>query len=170
LTEILGYTIFSGSKAELVSSITNSNKKLNIVSGNPEVLFNALNDTALYASFKSDSSIIIPDGAGVVLTSRFVNSPVTEKIAGIELMEEIIRYCSENDKGVFLLGAEQSSLESCRNKLLEKYPKLRISGIMNGFFDIENCTQLIEEINSSDSYALFVAMGSPRQEKFIINI
>ena len=167
MTEILGYRIFKGSKDELLDSIIKRNEKLNIISGNPEVLYNGLNDEFLFSNFNNSNSIIIPDGIGVVYTSKLLRQPVKEKIAGIEVMEAIINYCQTHGEGIFLLGADETVVENCRNKLLEKYPRLNITGIHNGFFDIDNCETLIADINSGSPLALFVAMGSPRQDNFI---
>ena len=167
MTEILGYRIFSGSKAELLDSILRKNEKLNIISGNPEVLYNGLSNAALYNNFNSRNSIIIPDGVGVVYTSKLLKQPVKEKIAGIEVMEDIISYCQRHGEGIFLLGADETVVENCGRKLLEKYPKLNITGIHNGFFNIDDCEALINEINSGKPLALFVAMGSPKQDNFI---
>lgn len=166
-TKILGYKIFSKSKAELINNIK-SYKKVNIISGNPEILFNGLNDKMLFSNFTSENSIIIPDGVGTVIASKLVGSPVKEKIAGIEVMDEIIKICEEENRGVYLLGAEQSTLEECINKLKMKYPNLHIAGSHNGFFSMDNCEDIVVNIKESNAYALFIAMGSPRQERFII--
>lgn len=168
MTEILGYRIFDESKSKLLSYILESSDKINIISGNPEVLYNGLQDNVLYNNFNRKNSIIIPDGVGVVYTSKLLKQPVKEKIAGIEVMEGIISYCEKNNEGIFLLGADQTVVENCCLRLLEKYPNLKITGIHNGYFDIDNCEPLIETINAGSPLALFVAMGSPRQDNFII--
>ncbi len=168
MTQILGYKIYNKSKKELIESVVQTEDKINIVSGNPEVLYNGLQDKTLYQCFNSSNTIIIPDGVGVVHTAKLLKQPVKEKIAGIEVMEGIIEYCADKEKGIFLLGAEQAVVESCMLNLMDKYPTLKICGIHNGFFDLDNCQELIEQINKTKPFALFVAMGSPRQDKFIM--
>lgn len=164
---ILGYNIFSESKEELLKYITECEKKLNIISGNPEILYNGLNNEYLYNNFTGNNSIIMPDGVGTVISSKIVGHRVKEKIAGIEFMAEILKYCSENAKGIYLLGAKEDVLNKCIDNLKVKYPKLIISGKHNGFFNIENCKEVLEDIKCCKGYAIFVAMGSPRQELFI---
>lgn len=169
MSNILGYEIFNGSKDDFLNKLLKDDfKKVNIVSGNPEVLHMALNNPILNKNFNSESSIIIPDGFGVVLASKLINQPVKEKIAGIEVMESIIKYCAENRKSIFLLGAKEELLNKCAENLLKKYPSLIIGGKHNGYFDMDNCEALIASINKCDPYAVFVAMGAPRQEMFII--
>ncbi|WP_251860914.1 WecB/TagA/CpsF family glycosyltransferase [Clostridium sp. Marseille-Q2269] len=165
-TEILGYSIFNGSKEELLNVI-DKYEKINIISGNPEVLYNGLNNKQLFQNFTDEHSIIIPDGVGVVVASRIIKNPVKEKIAGIELMDSILEKCNENGKGVYLLGSTEDVLNKCEKNILTKYKDLNIVGKHNGFFDLDCCDDILEQIKIVKPYALFVAMGCPRQEKFI---
>ncbi|NMM61138.1 WecB/TagA/CpsF family glycosyltransferase [Clostridium sp. P21] len=166
-TRILQYNVFNGTLKELMNYIEKFNK-VNIISGNPEVLYNGLNNPLLFNNFTGDNSIIIPDGVGTVVASKVVKNPVKEKIAGIELMEEIVKKCQRESKSIYLIGAKQEILDACVEKLQSKYTKLNISGSRNGYFDLNNCSDLIDDIKAKKPYALFIAMGSPRQDSFII--
>ncbi|AUM96870.1 TPA: WecB/TagA/CpsF family glycosyltransferase [Clostridium botulinum] len=165
-TEMLGYSIFNGSKEELLN-IIDKYAKVNIISGNPEVLYNGLNNEELFKNFTDKNSIIIPDGVGVVLASKIIKNPVKEKIAGIELMDGILKKCNENGKAVYLLGTTEDVLKECEKNLLIKYRNLNIIGKNNGFFDMDDCKEILEDIKELKPYVLFIAMGCPRQEKFI---
>ncbi|MHC1682338.1 MAG: WecB/TagA/CpsF family glycosyltransferase [Clostridiaceae bacterium] len=167
MRKILGYNIFCDTKKSLLDNIKQCNSKLHIVSGNPEVLTNGLNNKDLFENFTSKNSVIIPDGVGVVIASKMVKEPVKEKIAGIEVFKDILDYCNESNKGVYLLGARDEILVKCVNNIKSQYKELNICGYRNGFFDLENCNDLISDISDKKPYAIFVAMGSPRQEKFI---
>lgn len=165
-TNILGYKVFNKSKSELLKKIDGMDK-VNIVSGNPEVLYSGLNNEMLNNSFNSEYSIIIPDGVGTVIASKIVKSPVEEKIAGIEVMHEMLLKCAREGKGVYLLGAQEEVLQECRKNLEKTIEGLKIVGLHNGFFDLDNCKDIVDDIKKSNPWALFVAMGCPRQEKFI---
>lgn len=167
MVNILGYNIYSNTKKNLVNLIFNRDKKLHIVSGNPEVLYTGLHNDMLFNNFTSSNSIIIPDGAGVVIASKILNRPVDEKIAGIELMEAILNNCEKENKTIYLLGAQNEILQECINNINKKFPKLNIIGSHNGYFNLEDCSEIIDDINSKSPFALFVAMGCPRQEIFI---
>lgn len=165
-SNILGFKIFSDEKEKLIR-IIKSSSKIHIISGNPEVLMNGLNDESLFKNFTGNDALIIPDGVGTVIASKLIKQPVKQKIAGIEVMDEIIKFCEEENKGVYLLGAKEEVLSECKQKLKDKYPKLRIAGSHNGYFDMNHCDDIIQDIKNSKAYALFAAMGAPRQEKFI---
>lgn len=164
--KILKYNVFSGTKQQLMGVLDKYNK-VNIVSGNPEVLYTALENEILYDSFKNNNAIIIPDGIGTVIASKIVKQPVKEKIAGIEVMEEIIRKSCKDGKSIYLLGSAEDVVMKCRESLLKKYPGLRISGFHDGYFDLNNCDDVLDDIKYNNPYVIFVAMGCPRQETFI---
>ena len=69
--ELLNYTIFSGSKKELIDYVIKKDK-INIVSGNPEILNLGLKNETLFRTFTSNDSVIIPDGIGTVIASKMV--------------------------------------------------------------------------------------------------
>ena len=166
-TDILGFKVFNRSKEDLLLEIQ-LRDKVNIISGNPEVLFNGLENPKLLKNCNEDYSIIIPDGVGTVLASKIVKNPVKEKIAGIDVMKDILGKCSKEGKGVYLLGAKEETLNMCKDKLSKMFPELNIVGAHNGYFDINNCNDIIDEIKNTKPWAIFVAMGCPRQEEFII--
>lgn len=166
-TDILGFKVFNRSKEDLLLEIQ-LRDKVNIISGNPEVLFNGLENPKLLKNFNEDYSIIIPDGVGTVLASKIVKKPVKEKIAGIDVMKDILGKCSKDGNGVYLLGAKEETLNMCKDKLSKMFPELNIVGSHNGYFDINNCNDIIDEIKNTKPWAIFVAMGCPRQEEFII--
>jgi len=168
-TKILKFNIFNKDKNALMNYIE-SFKKVNIVSGNPEVLFNGLNDPMLKENFNDKTSIIIPDGVGTVIASKLLKEPVKEKIAGIDVVREVLIKANSEEKSIYLLGAKEEILEKCVDNIKIEFPNLKISGFHNGFFDLNNCDDIIEGIKICEPWAIFVAMGSPRQEIFIQKI
>ena len=165
-TKILGYKIFNKTKEELLKVIC-SREKVNIVSGNPEVLYAGLENESLNKNFNQEYSIIIPDGVGTVLAAKIVKQPVKEKIAGIEVVKDILSIGAKEGKGIYLLGAKEETLQGCIRNLKDNIPRLNIVGSHNGYFDLEDCKEIIEDIIEKKPWAIFVAMGCPRQEVFI---
>lgn len=164
--ELLGYKIFSDNKEELLKEIENK-KRVNIISGNPEVLYNGIKNEFLRNSFTKEDALIIPDGVGTLLAAKINGIDITEKIAGIEVMNMLLEEARDKNLKVFLLGAKEETLIKCKEKIKENYDGINIVGSNNGFFDLDNCGDLIEKINESKADILFVAMGAPRQEVFI---
>lgn len=168
-TKILDFKVFNEDKNSLMQYIEKY-EKVNIVSGNPEILLNGMKNSKLKESFNAETSLIIPDGIGTVLASKIVKDPVKEKIAGIDVVKEILIRADKEKKNIYLLGAEEEVLLKCIENIKRQYPNLNIAGAHNGFFDLDNCDDIIQDIKSKEIYAIFVAMGSPRQEIFIDKI
>ncbi|WP_238915295.1 WecB/TagA/CpsF family glycosyltransferase [Clostridium sp. YIM B02555] len=165
-TNILDFKIFKEDMKALMDYV-NTFDKVNIVSGNPEILFNGLDDPILTNFFKHKNSIIIPDGVGTVIASKLIGDPVKEKIAGIDLVKEVLIKANKEKKSIYLLGAKEEIINKCVENIKLEFPDLKIAGFHNGFFDLNNCNDIVEEISNSNPWAIFVAMGSPRQEIFI---
>lgn len=168
-TKILDFKVFNKDMKTFMEYIENF-EKVNIISGNPEILFNGLNNVKLKTNFNDKNSVIIPDGVGTVLASKLVKNPVQEKIAGIDVVREILKKADKEGKSVYLVGAQQEVIEECVRKVKEEFKNLTIAGYYNGFFDLDNCDELVNDIKEKKPYAVFAAMGSPRQEIFIEKI
>lgn len=164
---VLGYKVYKNKLSDALKYI-DKYEKIHIISGNPEVLYTGLHNKELLENFKSDKAFIIPDGVGLQIAAKYLKTPVEEKIAGIDLMKEIIKNCSRENKGIYLLGTSNENLNSCVANLIVKYPKINIVGYRNGFFDINKADEILNEIKEKNPYAIFVAMGCPRQEEFIV--
>ncbi|MBZ0255740.1 WecB/TagA/CpsF family glycosyltransferase, partial [bacterium] len=57
--------------------------------------------------------------------------------------------------------------EELKYKLETQYPKLHIVGVQDGFFEEKETPQIIQIIKETKTDILFVAMGVPKQEKWI---
>ncbi|ADL51859.1 WecB/TagA/CpsF family glycosyltransferase [Clostridium cellulovorans] len=167
-SDLLGYKIYSKSMDHLIHEVMVSENKTHIISGNPEVLTSGLKEEELFNNFTDKNSIIIPDGIGIVISARLTKVPVEGKIPGIEVLDKILREFETKNKSVYLLGATEDTVTKAVAKLKKKYPTLIVAGYHNGFFDLNNCNDIIENIKASNAEAIFVAMGAPRQERFII--
>ena len=168
-TKMLDFNIFNKDKDALMTYIENF-EKVNIVSGNPEILFNGLNNSMLKENFNDKYSIIIPDGVGTVLAAKLLKKPVEEKIAGIDVVREVLIKANLEGKSIYLLGAKEEILRKCVENIKLEFPNLKVSGFHNGFFDLNNCDDIIEDVKMCEPWAIFVAMGSPRQEIFLSKI
>ena len=109
------------------------------------------------------ADLIIPDGAGVILAGKVLGNPVKKgKVAGIELCEGLCRTSGQKGFSIFFLGGKPGVAEKASQKLLEKYPDMRIAGTNDGYFKEDE--PIIKMIHDSGADILFVCLGVPRQE------
>lgn len=167
MANLLGFNIFDGMRDEYISNLLgwyNSGLKTAVVSGNPEILLKALENKEV-ASLCSKASII-PDGIGVVIAGKIKGQPLRQRIAGIEVMEDILKLSRGNGMKVYMLGAEEWVVEKAADKAKKTYDA-NIVGYHDGYFDMDDCNHIIDDIKKSGADVLLVAMGCPRQEAFI---
>ena len=143
-----------------------------IVTPNSEIIVNATNDAELKRIIET-ADLILPDGIGLVYASRIMGCPLKERVTGFDFLTEIFGMLEASGQSVFLLGSKPGVqgtpgvAEAAAEKIRERFPNLRIAGTHHGYFKPEEEIALVEEINASGADFLCVAMGAPKQEKFI---
>ena len=145
---------------DTVSKKIKSNKKYSVVSINLNKIICANESTEIMKIIKS-FDCFIPDGISIVRASDKIN----DRITGIDLFNRI---CEEHDKigaKIFLYGAKEEIVTAAKMNLQEKYKGIQIVGYENGY--VKNNDDLISKINNSSANIVFIAMGSPKQEKWI---
>ena len=80
-------------------------------------------------------------------------------------MEMICDLSNKENFRIFMYGAKADIIEKAKQKLEEQYENINICGYINGYENDEK--KIIKTINNSNPDILFVALGSPKQEKFI---
>jgi N-acetylglucosaminyldiphosphoundecaprenol N-acetyl-beta-D-mannosaminyltransferase len=119
-----------------------------------------------YAAALRNSFLTLADGSGLVWALRFLNTPVQERVAGIDFMMRLARTAAAEGLPVYLLGAKEEAVKGAAEALKEQYPDLVIAGWRNGYFHSSDAS-VAEDIRKSGAKILFVAMGVPRQEIWI---
>ncbi len=145
-------------------ALKNGEKKF-IVTANPETFMIAEKNEEFHNILIGDDTTIIPDGIGIVKGAKALNYPIKETIPGIELTEEMLSYCDEMGKSVFLFGATKEVVEKLENNLKEKYKNIKIAGTENGY--VEDKQKVFDKIKKLSPDLVLVALGIPNQEILI---
>jgi N-acetylglucosaminyldiphosphoundecaprenol N-acetyl-beta-D-mannosaminyltransferase len=111
--------------------------------------------------------LVTADGQAVVWASRLLGDPLPARVAGIDLMFELLALAEERGYRVYLLGARADVLRTAVARLRERHPRLIIAGYHDGYFSDEEEPFVAAEIRAARSDLLFVAMPTPRKEYFI---
>lgn len=134
------------------------------VTPNAEMAYDALHD-AEFRGVLNSASLVLPDGAGVILGAKILRTPLKEKVAGIEFAQNMLAVYEELGSRLFLLGSKPGVAELAAEKMRQAHPKLCICGVHDGYFQDE--TEVIEQINAAHADALYVCLGAPKQEYFM---
>lgn len=135
-----------------------------VVTPNAEIGYEALHNSAL-RELICGADLVLPDGAGVVLASKLLKTPLKQKVAGVDFADRLLAHAAQTAARVYLLGSKPGVGQMAAEKMLHKYPDLQICGIADGYFTDE-CA-VIEAINASGADILFVCLGAPKQEYFM---
>ncbi|MGF7534896.1 WecB/TagA/CpsF family glycosyltransferase [Bacillus mexicanus] len=150
-------------KKQLLQDIENEKKSF-IVAINPEKIMQGTQDPKLKELLNS-ATYQIPDGYGVVILSKKQNGNIKERVTGCDLFQQLCETASKENKSVFLYGAKPGVAAKTKEILEKRNPGLRIVGVIDGY---EKDQEYIKKtINNAKPDFLFVALGSPRQEKWI---
>jgi len=133
---------------------------------NSEILLEAVKDRE-FESILNSGRLVVPDGIGVVIASRFYGTPVKERVAGFDLMMRLMGIADSRGRSIYLLGGRGDVAEEAAIKLTEGYGRLNIAGTRHGYFGDDEEENIINEINNSKADILLAALGAPKQEKFI---
>ena len=166
-TDIMGITfdnVTMQQALEKAGEILAGDKTCYAVTPNAEIAYEALRDESLRALL-NEADLVLPDGAGVVLASKILKTPLQQKVAGVDFADGLLGMLAQNGKSVYLLGSKPGIAELAAQKMLEKHPKLHICGMNDGYFKDE--APIIEKINAARPDVLFVCLGAPKQELFM---
>jgi N-acetylglucosaminyldiphosphoundecaprenol N-acetyl-beta-D-mannosaminyltransferase len=170
-TEVLGIPVdcvtMQGAVDFAERLIEEGSKGNYILAVNPEKVMVLLKDEALRAAF-AGAALLIPDGIGVVWAMRRLKGLASVRVPGSELMPKLCELAALKGYGVFLYGSKEEVNEGAANILASRYPGLRIVGRANGYLTAEEMPGLVRQINDSGAEILFVALGSPKQEEWIL--
>ena len=166
--DVMGLKFDSMTMDEALSraeALLRGEKAAYVVTPNAEIAYEALHDVQL-REMLNGADLMLPDGAGVVLASKLLRTPVKQKVAGVDFAAGLLGILERNGQSLYLLGGKPGIGELAAQKMLEAHPQLRIAGIADGYFQDE--APVIAKINSSGADALFVCLGAPKQERFMV--
>ena len=166
--DVMGLKFDSMTMDEALSraeALLRGDKAAYVVTPNAEIAYEALHDGQL-REMLNGADLMLPDGAGVVLASKLLRTPGKQKVAGVDFAAGLLGILERNGQSLYLLGGKPGIGELAAQKMLEAHPQLRIAGIADGYFQDE--APVIAKINASGADALFVCLGAPKQERFMV--
>ena len=113
------------------------------------------------------ADLVTPDGAGILLGAKWLHMPLECRVSGVDIAKNLCRMAAEDGFSVFLLGAAPGIAERAAENLKSEFPSLEIAGTQHGYFQPSEEAGIVERIRESGAKVLLVALGFPKQEKFI---
>lgn len=151
---------------DLIREFIASGKPHMIVTADASGIARAQTDEE-FREIVNNADLVTPDGVGVLWGAEKLGNPLIERVSGVEIAEQMCRLSAEDGFSIYFLGAAPGVAELAAQKMSEKYPGMRVAGAHDGYFDPSRDAEIAAEVKASGAKALLVAMGIPRQEKFI---
>lgn len=148
--------------------LDNGDRPHSIIAMNPEKNFSVPKDALLYQTVEN-ADLLIPDGIGIVLAARILHGIRLKRLPGSEFIFDICGIAAAENHSVFIFGASEEVSKDAVKRLKKRMPELKIAGRANGFIGEPEMPDLIDRINASNADILFLALGSPKQEKWYAN-
>jgi len=185
--KFLGYKITINQKHELLNNLisqVSSSKNLKIVfTPNPEQLVYARSHSS-FAKVLGKADYLLPDGMGIIIGSQILSSfgksePILERITGVDVVSELL--CRLKDKKILIIGGRSYQEDKFEGWNVvtasdKKKPKKgsKVLYWHEGFLNVSQPTKqeqqaLINFIKKLSPDVVFVALGAPYQEEWIIN-
>ena len=164
--ELLGFNIDTYSFEEAVlkaRELIDGKSVSQVVTINPE-MFEYSNNDADFINIVKEAEMVIPDGIGVKIALK-INGYNVDRIPGIDFAKRLLKEAALNNIPVAIIGAKEEVISKAINNLQNEISGLNIVYYHNGYFENDNV--IYEELLAKSPKLVLVAMGSPRQEKFI---
>jgi N-acetylglucosaminyldiphosphoundecaprenol N-acetyl-beta-D-mannosaminyltransferase len=111
--------------------------------------------------------LLLADGQSIVWASRLLRRPLPERVAGIDIFEQLLAVAEKDGRSIYLLGAKPEVLETLVVRLGMRFPRLKIAGRHHGYFGEDEGAAIAADIRASGADMLFLGMVSPKKEIFL---
>lgn len=150
----------------LVEEYVKKKEPLHLMGVNADKI-NELNENERLKQIVNSCGIINADGASVIIASKYLGKFLPERVAGIDLMQNLVELSEKKGYSVYLLGAKQEVVEKTARVLKYQYPKLKLIGTRNGYFKESEWPAISAELKELCPDFVFVGISSPMKEYLI---
>ena len=111
---------------------------------------------------------LVPDGMSVTKSIKFLYKIDQERMPGIGSFPKLIKRAADKNLSIYLFGSTDDVLKKIKKRALEENPHLNITGTFSPSFDKPiDSESYINKINDASPHVVFVALGCPKQEKWM---
>ncbi|MDD3296611.1 MAG: WecB/TagA/CpsF family glycosyltransferase [Candidatus Omnitrophica bacterium] len=115
----------------------------------------------------NNSALTIPDGFSLMMLGRLYGYPLKKRAYGPDLMFEFIKLSQVRGYSHFFYGSTKETLHLLVNNMKQKFPNLKIAGVLSPPFrelSEEEKKEHIDIVNKAQPDVLWVGLGTPKQQ------
>lgn len=170
--QLLNALISTGSFDDFVNQVfwlTDNKDSSYVCFANVHMLMEARKDTD-FRSLLNNADIASPDGGPLSKLMYLLYGQRQVRVPGMDLMPRLLQEAEVRGKSVYFYGSTDDVLEAVVARARQELPNLRIAGHYSPPFrkltHIED-TAITDMINGSGADLVFVALGCPKQERWM---
>jgi N-acetylglucosaminyldiphosphoundecaprenol N-acetyl-beta-D-mannosaminyltransferase len=142
-----------------------------VACANPHSLVVARDDREFGAALRS-STLLLPDGIGIVLAGRMLGRPFPERVAGHEFFATLTeRLADAGGARYFFLGSTPEVLARIEARIADEYRAVTVAGTCSppyrDVFTAADDDEMVRAVNAAAPDVLWVGMTAPKQEKWV---
>ncbi len=151
---------------EIISGEGRDNFK--IITPNPEIVYAANKDESLLGMINS-AGLVLKDGIGIIIAQKLKGIEAQGRLTGYDTLTKILSLANSNNNSIYIVGAKEEIVSKAVDAIKDEYQNINIMGYHNGYFseDSKEEESIIDDIKASSPDIVVVAMGFPKQEKFM---
>lgn len=164
--DLLGFKIDNYSFDEAVTkakSLIDGDRVAQVITINPE-MFQAAETDSYFESIIREAEMVIPDGVGVTLALKLTGKKA-ERIPGVDFAKKLLQESALSNIPVAIIGAKEEVITKAVKNLENEISGLNIVYYHNGYFN--DNSEIYENLKKYSPKLILVALGAPKQEKFI---
>lgn len=150
---------------EILSENLKNNRKTFVVTANPETFMISEKNEDVRKMLLDKETVMVPDGIGVLKAGKKIGYNIEERITGIDIANELLKFGNEQKKSIYLFGSKQEVIDSMKKVIKAQYPNLKLVGTSNGY--VTDKDKVFDEIVKLEPDIVLVALGIPLQEMLI---
>ena len=135
------------------------------VTPNAEFVQRAEKDETFRAALNK-ADLVLPDGIGVVHAAKILGRPLQGRVPGCDFAAALAGQLAKTGGRLFLLGAKPGVAEQAARNLQASHPGLTVCGTHDGYFTDDGA--VVEQIRAAGADVVFVCLGAPKQEYWMI--
>ncbi|WP_161980202.1 WecB/TagA/CpsF family glycosyltransferase [Streptococcus sp. S784/96/1] len=170
IVSILGVKIHPLTMRETIEIVDRDfiqkSKPLHLMGVNADKINQCVDDSGML-EIVNNCDVVNADGASVVLAGRYLGIDIPERVAGIDLMQELLKISEDKNYPVYFFGAKEAVLQKMLENLKLDYPNLQVVGQRNGYFSDEEIDDISNDIRTKGPKLVFVGITSPKKEYVI---
>jgi len=122
-----------------------------------------------FCEIVNSADIATPDGMPLAKAIKWLYGIDQDRIAGMDLMPDLMKECESKNLSIYLYGSTNDVLEKIILKAKQEFPNLKMDFYSPPFKEltIDEKNAILEEINQKKPNFVFVALGCPKQEKWM---